>query len=141
MRIEEFIEARLDEDEALAQECSPAPWKVNDESYPEYILDGEGNAHVSGGRWGGEARIFDCDEDALHIARHDPAHVLRQCAALRELFDRAKPERECRGHPGPWMPCGDYGPGYCQEPHEADDLCVIASIWSEHPDFREEWKL
>ncbi|VFA94752.1 Uncharacterised protein [Nocardia farcinica] len=85
MRIEEFIEARLAEDERI---------------------------------------------------RHDLARV----AALRELFERARPERWCRGHPGPWMSHGDYGPGYCDRPAEGDSLYVIAAIWSDHPDYRQEWK-
>ncbi|WP_280244529.1 DUF6221 family protein [Nocardia abscessus] len=125
MRIEEFIEARLAEDEQIARE--------SDTGDGEWFYDDRFD------------RVETSDENLYtlhhseHIARHDPARVLRQTAALRDLYERALPERECRGHPGPWMHCGDYGPGYCGMPDEADALRVIAAIWSNHPDYQPEW--
>lgn len=118
MTIEEFITARLDELAADAEKARAAAAKYPGD--PLWVVTGPDNA----------VGVF-----------YEPDRVLRQVAALRELFDRARPGRECRGHPGPWMPHGDYGPGYCRTPEEADSLRVIAAIWSEHPDYQEDWKL
>jgi hypothetical protein len=79
------VTARLDAIEATARAATPGPWKVNDESFPECITAPDGTSVVAGGRWGGEAGVFDEPIDALHIALHDPAHVLRWVAGLREI--------------------------------------------------------
>lgn len=83
------LRAALDEDERIARAATPGPWAVDNETYAETIY-GEGDNYttvVAGGRWGGEASVFDSTEDAIHIARHDPARVLRQTAAIRKLLD------------------------------------------------------
>lgn len=135
MSIEEFIEARLDEDEQIAQAAAENKgewWTAVDP------FSGDEPDRVEGS--GVTAVAYDLTVNpARQIARHDPARVLRQVAATRELFERAKPWPKCRGHPGPWMPHGDYGPGFCGTPEEADSLRVIAAIWSDHPDFQPEW--
>lgn len=64
---------------------------------------------------------------AGHIVRHDPARVLREVAAKRRLLAEASaysPELE-HGDNGEW----------------AFDLAVraLASVWSDHPDYRPEW--
>lgn len=161
MTIEEFIEARLDEDEAAANEAGGDRWAYDGRSWQERAgEESRGNGEVyrpdstretrrRDGSTSFEWAYVTMDSEGLspaiekhegvHIALHDPARVLRQCAALRELFERARPEKECRGHPGPWMPHDDYGPGYCRTPDIADSLRVIAVIWSDHPDYRPEW--
>ncbi|WP_218721405.1 DUF6221 family protein [Nocardia sp. MH4] len=117
MTIEEFIEARLTEDERDAERAQAAASRPGS---------------------GGVLWVVTGTDNAVGVF-HDPARVLRQVAATRELFERAKPWPKCRGHPGPWMPHGDYGPGFCGTPEEADSLRVIAAIWSDHPDYRPEW--
>lgn len=82
-----FIAQRLDEDEAVARAATPGPWAVDDESYPESILNPEDHVVVGGGKWGGEAPVFDA-EDAKHIARHDPARALLRVKAGRNLLAR-----------------------------------------------------
>jgi hypothetical protein len=66
---------------------------------PAFILR-QVEARLPGGLW--------------HIARHDPARVLRQCAALRLALE--------------------FWRGLTR-------LRTIAAIWSDHPDYRPEWKL
>jgi hypothetical protein len=65
--------------------------------------------------------------DGGHIVRHDPARVLREVEAKRALLAAAtsySPELEY-GDNGEW----------------AFDLAVrlLASVWSDHPDYLPEW--
>ncbi|MFI7191447.1 DUF6221 family protein [Nocardia nova] len=152
MTIVEFIEARLAEDEQIAQsaidpERPGTHWCWEDgernplqpgvevegldtraislrtvEEYPTrhvgplpaFILC-QVEARQQGGLW--------------HIARHDPARVLRQCAALRWTLDLIK---------GNWE--DNLGSGdRASEADRVNDLAMIAAIWSGHPDFRQEW--
>jgi len=76
---------RIADDEAVARAATPGPWYVNSEDYAEAIYAPDGSSPVAGGRWGGEASVFDSDETAAHIARHDPARVLAECAAKRRI--------------------------------------------------------
>lgn len=58
---------------ALARKATPGPWKANDPDYPETIYGDDDNSHViAGGRWGGEANVFDNDDDAYHMALWHP---------------------------------------------------------------------
>jgi hypothetical protein len=84
MDLTEFLAARLDEDEAAAKACqSPSPWSpgtglpgdswiVTDDTGEPVVYD-EGTPTV---------------EEARHIARHDPARVLREVEAKRKILDR-----------------------------------------------------
>lgn len=118
--IEEFIEARLAEDERLAQDASEQPGPVWDhalyEDYPgiyssQIVCEDELFAHV------------DYEPPAEHIARHDPARVLRQCAALREVLG--------------------FGAALTSASQQIDFentvLLRIAAIWSDHPEYQQEW--
>lgn len=84
------IQAGLDADEQAARTATPGPWTLYDNNYPETIYgDGDKTAVVAGGRWGGEASVFESTADAVHIARHDPARVLAEVASKRALLDLA----------------------------------------------------
>ena len=50
-----------------------------------------------------------------HIARHDPSRVLRECAAKRAIIEAAE-------H------------GYLSY------VAPLAAVYSDHPDYREEWR-
>lgn len=64
--------------------ATPGPWKVDDETYAETIYAADGfTAVVAGGRWGGEASVFNETADAAFIALLGPP-VAR---ALAELLD------------------------------------------------------
>lgn len=115
--ITEFIEARLAEWERLANEAGGLPWLA----CPSGVL------HVAEG---GNRQIIPAagvhQWNADHIARHDPARVLAQVAALREII-------------GVWLH-GELveGGGWSI----AMDLVLrhIAAIWADHEDYDEEWK-
>ncbi len=126
-----FLLDRLDEAEAVAKAASPGPWRVNSTSYPESIYSAEDDDVVSGGRWGGEASIFDQDKDAFFIAYQHPARVLADVAAKRQIIKLHQPcvdEPECHV-------CGPHGSsGACLT------LCLLALPDAGHPDYREEWR-
>lgn len=116
----QFLRARLDEDERIAKAATPGPWLVNDESFIETIYARDGHtAVVAGGRWGGEAPVFESDEDATHIARHDPARVLAEVEAKRRLLLWAE-SAECGMHLVPIV----------------DNL---VGVYRDHPDFDPAW--
>lgn len=110
-----FVRARLDEDEAAAQDPArvwPGPWtadrcEVSDSGGVTVVRD---EYH-----WG----------PMPHIARHDPARVLRDIAAKRAILDRCVR----------WE-CDEMTAGMLIE----DVLAHLATAWSGHPDYRDEWR-
>ena len=117
-----FLAARLDEDEAAAKAATqPHSWHPLDDSDSPY------------GR------------DQVHIARHDPAQVLREVAAKRAIA--------AEHGPAGFMAYGDH---LCQRCAWQDDepgrddlhhwtiwpcltLRALAAAWNDHPDYRQEW--
>jgi hypothetical protein len=83
-----WLREQIAEDRRLAEEACDGPWRVDDAGYAEAIYSADGTCVIGGGRWGGEAPVFDSTEDALHIVRHDPAAVLAQCDAHEALLER-----------------------------------------------------
>lgn len=117
----EFLRARLDEDEQAARE-----------------------AHYEGQRWISEeedvcrwpddelVHIADRKRDAAHIARHDPARVLAEVEAKRQMVDlaagmlaAAKGDSEV----------DHYGGLSAAE----ETLLLLARPFRDHPDFDSSW--
>jgi hypothetical protein len=164
-----FLLARIAEDEVAALEA---------------ILKPRGNSETFSGQW-----LFMSDSDDLlqvgnspilaknvwplakaHIARHDPARVLAECAALRAIVEQYvrlntrpyMPEGHgCGLHPGD---CFDEDGGNISEAGFADYLygpCVVwervkrenpaappeatlrllAQPFADHPDFNPAWRI
>jgi Family of unknown function (DUF6221) len=130
-----FLEARLAEDEATAREAAAgdqARWKATGDLEPAvYVADG---GPVAVGPWGGSLR----EDEAAHIARHDPARVLRDVAAKRAIlamhaeFWRLYRTFEQAGEPG------SISLGRAQG--LSDVLRQMAAVYASHPDYRAEWK-
>jgi hypothetical protein len=123
-----FLAARLDEDEATA--------KAATEAEGQWFAPGPG-----AGEWSvrNNRAIVDCpagviafdegcptDTQAAHIARHDPARVLRSVAAVRIILAACQ-------HAGPWV-------AYTPEEWLEFALPLLAAIYSDHPDYRPQWK-
>lgn len=142
----EFIEERLAEDEAAARRVSSSRWNAGFyEDHPgEYVsvledidapVDDDGFANFYDGR--GYA--------ATHAARHDPARVLREVTAKRrilgEIFDNAS------GIDGEWgdgHTAAEIRTGLCDDhggSSAAKLLGMMATIWSDHPDYQQDWAL
>lgn len=139
-----FVRARLDEDQAAAERARDA----------EFCKDGRWNAR---GPFGDDYRLGSVQSEvnesilgedaddvpfpfADHIARHNPARILREVEAKRRMFDlHVLAER-------------DYGDGFVtelcmvcdpQEPepfYPCQTLRLLALPYSDHPDYHEEWR-
>lgn len=158
-----FIRARLDEDEAMARVTTPVPvfgeWKAaqakhprsedepisivqgRDEHQPDYEGYSSGNpVIVTGAGWPDEP---DNEANLRHIARHDPARVLRGVEAKRRMIDEIFRYEECID--GEWGCCHEaeaIAAGECKRNNRRiiPALKIIASEWSDHADYREGWK-
>lgn len=135
--IVEFLKARLDEATADAVKAGGDRWildgGIHRESHPTHeVVD-----------W-----VY--DEADEHIARNDPAHVLADIAAKRAIVEAHAPSgNECR------TCCGEpYMEEYWNRPTQTETVewkradlpfpCptirILTSVYSDHPDYRSEWK-
>jgi hypothetical protein len=134
-----FLNARLDEDEAVAKEACEPDVSRNGEwtayGHPPGMRDGRKDRDVQlVGAGPDEARWTVCEVGQWdrapmvgeHIARHDPARVLREVAALRSVV------ADCIKR----LAYPANAPLYNVAPRT---LAGIAAIWSDHPDYRSEW--
>ena len=110
MTIDEFIEARIDEDEAIARSTVQ-----RSQSWQDFTMDGE----LRDDENAGTIAIALAPQDRAHIASHDPARVLRQAEAIRRALTVLDD-------------CDDSGLVYQVER-------ALAASWSTHPDYREDW--
>ncbi|MCC3333577.1 DUF6221 family protein [Nocardia abscessus] len=122
--IEDFIAARLAEDEQQARWAVEGPARIEPNwDVMRYEQDGTHATTVAD-----SSGVFLAPELGRlsdHIARHDPAHVLRQCTAIRLLMRDAGSLAVNIGTPS----------------SEMDAMFApIAAIWSDHPDYQSEWK-
>ena len=116
-----FLRARLDEDEAAAKWASKGPWKLRAGGYVvggPNDRDGGPAVSVATGaqQWNGN-----------HIIRHDPARVLREVAAKRELI------AECENDHAGNSP--DHYDGYWAA------AFAFAAVYSDHSDYDSDWRL
>ena len=121
MTIIEFLNARIDEDDRIARAATPGSWTPERKG----VLDNDDIEFVEAPR-----------RDVSHIARHDPARVLREIAAKRTMVGLHI--CQCSAD------CGDCDA--CSGAHHADPtpapcdtLRALATIYSDHPDYRQEW--
>lgn len=150
----DFIEARLAEDEKVAQTaaslcgCHPAApdWTFIDDPDDGDRIVIENDPHTDRltklkltRKW---HRTYTDGFHAKHIALHDPARVLREVAAKRRVMERhclydgigSKHTDYCMG-----CPSGDDS-GYPEvEIDECPELRDLAAPYTDHPDYRKEW--
>ena len=139
-----FITARLDEDEAAAKAALRGPWSIaENEVWGTQIIAIDGSPVMPVYVEGVTSAAL---STAVHIARHDPARVLREAAAKRAILALHNRTHECsvsslEHHPekGEWL--------YISTEYVDEDgpewpcttLRHLAAIWSDHPDYRAEW--
>lgn len=137
-----FITARLDDDERIARIAaaeftrdSGLRWVVDDETHPECVRPAEplDNSTVAIGAWGMIGK------QGIHIARHDPARVLREVEAKRRLVTLHVGED---GSHGFWYckTCGSGEPNEYPTEWPCATLKLLAAPYAEHPDYRAEWQ-
>lgn len=128
MTIVEFIEQRLTEDEQAAREAMDDGhnWLVEEETIDLYPDDREPyDGFMS----------FPRKAHAHHAALHDPARVLRQCAATRTLL-----EFWSKAYQNPQDAHLFAGPDWDLVRGNARwTLRKLAAPYADHPDYREEW--
>lgn len=122
--IVEFLEARMAEDEEVARASitrGEGKWSVRgDHDLDECVVEGaDFKIYDEGGH--------DADQ-ARHIAAHDPARVLAECAAKRAII------KECSSvlRSGGWE--------YSDAPDLAELVVgCLAAVYKDHPDYHQEW--
>ena len=109
MTLTEFLLARIAEDEDRAKRAAFG-WG---ESWSSNTDDGENWSAV----YAGVQYLFGHEDVDLmdYIARHEPARVLAECEAKRQLIERV-------GNPN-WA-----------------GFNILALPYAEHPDYRPEWR-
>ncbi|KAB2809250.1 hypothetical protein F9L07_19610 [Pimelobacter simplex] len=138
MTITEFLLARIAEDEAVAQRALGE----------RYMVDG-------GLRWG------EVGYETVSDLTIDPARVLAECEAKRRIVElhqswpvlvEAKPTFEPSDPTDlnamtfrmskqiAWATEQEYRAKFGVEPPSAPMLRALASVYADHPDFREEWR-
>jgi len=154
MTIVEFLLQRIAEDEAVARAASPGVWVegVKRAGRPGHWQGIEAYSVIVN-RGGGGVDIDDIDDvadskartDVIHIARHDPARVLAEVEAKRRIVEGLDKS--------PCVPCalGDEcfhhnarASGIARQrfldPVTEQVLSSLASIYSDSPEYREEWR-
>ena len=134
-----FLKARLDEIEATAKAATGTAWAWEatgdkDNSWAAGHVEGEDGCPLSGEIEHGQGIVIDgvCESingnlaDAAHIARHDPARVLRDVEVKRKLIAEYEDCHNTGNSP-------DHYDGYW------DAVVRFAAIDRDHPDYQQEW--
>jgi hypothetical protein len=141
--ITEFLRARLDEDEAAARACADNDGNLGWFDSPvmaslgDHTIRTDGNRPVArirevDSRGDDEVpRILDGDAVAIHVARHDPARVLREAAAKRAILARHIYILRRRGWQGTCRFDNHHWP--------CADVVDLAAVYRAHPDYDPAW--
>jgi hypothetical protein len=118
MDLTEFLNARLDEDEAAAGAGARRvgmPWRAEPQPGTPggLVVDDLGLVGSTGGRYAAE-----------HIARHDPARALREVEAGRKLMAEHASNDE-------FSDAYDSGLQFA--------VLLLAAVYSDHPDYDPAW--
>jgi len=152
-----FVSARLDEDQAdalAAQKADPTPWTAQVSTDGPWPTDHDMRSGAGLVVSASDVGLWDCEGSntlcmagptSQHIARHDPARVLREVAAKRTLMDYAfalmaaanREYGEC------FHDKVQVAAGLCPEsnPDEDEILHMLASIYAEHPGYDPAWRV
>jgi hypothetical protein len=118
----QFLRDRLDEDEQAARRASSSRKSGGEWQFVDMQVRAGDGAPVTAHTWVGEG---------THIARHDPARVLREVDAKRQIVD----QYDSIGNPPP----GEIGPDLVRA-ELGRVLRLLALQYSDHPDYRQEWR-
>ena len=141
MDLAKFLEARIAEDRLLAlTSCAGS----NDREWtaePEGMFEGR----ILDSR--GETVVYDegspTHAQAMHIARHDPARVLREAGAKRKILAYHAPEftdyRDGDGIERGTYECTECDPGGSPDNWPCRTMRALAAVYADHKDYQQEW--
>lgn len=115
LTLTEFLERMIAEDEAAARAVAAPGRPLEAGRYFRWMDNGRTVGNLAGNV---VAYGVDLDANRAHIARHDPARVLAECEAKRTLLDHVSSN---------WR----------LEEYVAR---LLATVYSDHPDYRESWR-
>lgn len=165
LTLTEFLLARIAEDEAIARGATPGPWRWEEESIEAWPMADQSllSDGVPLDEWGGSATVlrgwgYDAsgieatDADRAHIARFNPARVLAESEAKRRIvelhplnpywgLDRYGRWLPREGEPKAWYCDCQAEDGMIQGEAPCPTLRILALLYDDHPDYREEWRL
>ena len=127
-----FLAARLDEDEAAAKAATAGPWAFegDDPTDDELYSVHDGIVDLVG-----VTVAFTRDRQVAngqHMARHDPARVLREVEGKRKILAEHKAVTRLAGLTGQEL-------GFLGWYREWM-LKNLAAAYADHPDYQPEWK-
>lgn len=138
MDLIEFLRARLDEDERVARAAigtaafakQTGEWSFEWVDHPHGKIPTVFAVADTGVKTQAASMetAWECQERGAHIARHDPARVLREVEALRRIVDEHHPVDPCDAHDASFRSIS------------CDTLRALAAIWADHEDYRAEWQ-
>lgn len=152
MSITNFLLARIAEDEAVARAAAESELMHNAAPWPAVKASGTWTADrgmiysepTEDNEWGhmlydneGASALSMPNEAADHIARHDPARVLAECAAKRAIVELANDANQSDAEL-------DYKAGYTVPARLLTGdaiLRTLAAVYAEHQDYRAEWRV
>lgn len=133
----DFLRDRLDEREAKARAATPGPWRHNPDKhwrkpgtcwFEEAVFTGPPGADAICVAGTGETDNQQAMANAAHIADNDPATVLADIAAKRQIIAMEPPEH----YDDP-----RYN-GFVEAHH--DMLRSLGVPYAGHPDYRDRWR-
>jgi hypothetical protein len=131
----QWLGQQLDEDERIARAATAGPWTAMGQG----VLDPSppSNRLGIGMAVGHAAASADYNETAEHIARHDPARVLREIDAKRQiiaLHHQLEDAQEMLDFCATCDATGKYPEYPCTT------LRLLALPYADRPGYREEWR-
>lgn len=137
----EWLRQQLDEDERVANGAAGP--------YPNWSASGGGvgqegaSGYLATGPW--DAGLD--DEVAEHIARWDPARVLREVEAKRRIMSIHRRPAQDEWNTGPFEDrcdgcgsSGEFNDPNVRDINDCPELRAIAAVYSDRPGYREEWR-
>jgi hypothetical protein len=134
MTLTGFLLARIAEDEVAARAVPPLGYNTDmggNRQDERWIFDRTLPSSADGmGNWSKHRHSLTTAE---HFARHDPARVLAECEAKRRIVDVASQYVE---------PDDTFDAGFKGGASHVgfNTLRALASVYADHPDYREEWR-
>lgn len=112
----QFLRDCLNDDEQAARTAKPGPWYDDDGSvYASHPTD----------------EVVSYTDSGAHIARHDPARVLREVEAKRRALDHYQAVRTHAKGGEPYL---------LAEGAVRKQIQIMALPYADHPDYQETWK-